>query len=435
MKFHVIFISLCLSITWSLQKNPLKQWKVAVTASAIALPFFLSDIQRPVDAGAIRLQPIVETIRNKLTTSSAVSTNESPYLKLARKKRTDAIKAMEEKGIVKIHTDDIGNQFLMVPWIPNQRLLYKSIPFDTRLWNELCAGALGEISKDVLLHAVDTAKTRRQAKKKSDTSNNTNMTEMAISSENPLQRVKDLCAGFPAVAISSIPQGGAFFLVKKGSIEFFNVFLPSTPSFITSTVPIGLGVMMYWLFRTPAEVLKTQVQTYQYPSVKEAFENAKTSYSNGLAGLWKHYPVVLWLDIPFQIINFILFSYLSDVVLNAGVETSFLSRLFCGVTCGMISAGLTCPLDVCKTRIIARDRAAMTTTSPSTVASNSVLSLENNSGNMAAELVKIFKEEGLGTLFLGLGPRLLYVGLANGIRLSAYGTSRMDLMMRSLDNL
>ena len=39
------------------------------------------------------------------------------------------------------------------------------------------------------------------------------------------------------------------------------------------------------------------------------------------------------------------------------------------------------------------------------------------------------------TLFLGLVPRLLYTGLANGIRLSAYGTSRMDLMIKSLDTL
>ena len=59
----------------------------------------------------------------------------------------------------------------------------------------------------------------------------------------------------------------------------------------------------------------------------------------------------------------------------------------------------------------------------------------SNNRNVLVELVNIYREEGVGTLFLGLRPRLLYTGLANGIRIAAYGTSRMDLMMRSLDDM
>jgi hypothetical protein len=59
----------------------------------------------------------------------------------------------------------------------------------------------------------------------------------------------------------------------------------------------------------------------------------------------------------------------------------------------------------------------------------------NKNSNMIIELIQIAKEEGVGTLFLGFRQRLLYVGLANGIRLAAYGTSRMDLMMKSLDEI
>ena len=39
--------------------------------------------------------------------------------------------------------------------------------------------------------------------------------------------------------------------------------------------------MAYWAFRTPAEVLKTQVQTGQVPNVIEAFETAKISNPKG----------------------------------------------------------------------------------------------------------------------------------------------------------
>lgn len=405
----------------------------------ISIPLYFSFCE---NSNAISLQDVSATISQ---VSSSVSIRklgdismmkESPGLKLARQKRTMAIKALENKGVLKIDTDDIGNQFLYLPWLPNQKILYKSIPINMKLWNELCSGALGELSKDVMLHAVDTIKTRKQSQKAKDNANSTISTSLLQSddSKNPLLKIKDLYAGFPVVLASSLPQGGTFFLVKKGLTELINLNLPTLPKFVSSTIPIGFGVAFYWLFRTPAEVIKTQVQTSQYPNVMLALKDAKTNNPNGFIDLWKYYPVVLGLDIPFQIINFILFSTLTDLVMNAGFEQSILTRLFCGVTCGMIAAGLTCPLDVGKTRIIARDREAMKQRKEIAANNSSAINIEINK-NIFLEIVKIFEEEGFSSLFLGLQQRLLYTGFANGIRLAAYGTSRMDLMLKSFDSL
>ena len=55
--------------------------------------------------------------------------------------------------------------------------------------------------------------------------------------------------------------------------------------------------------------------------------------------------------------------------------------------------------------------------------------------NIFVEFASILRDEGPQSLFLGFQQRLIYVGLANGIRLAAYGTSRMDLMMKSLDSI
>jgi hypothetical protein len=41
------------------------------------------------------------------------------------------------------------------------------------------------------------------------------------------------------VMITSIPQGGMFFLVKKGSIEYLNTNAPDLPNFLASAIPIG----------------------------------------------------------------------------------------------------------------------------------------------------------------------------------------------------
>ena len=54
-----------------------------------------------------------------------------------------------------------------------------------------------------------------------------------------LMDLKNLYAGFPIVLLTSIPQGGMFFLVKKGSIEFLNMNAPSLPIILASAVPIG----------------------------------------------------------------------------------------------------------------------------------------------------------------------------------------------------
>jgi solute carrier family 25 S-adenosylmethionine transporter 26 len=221
-------------------------------------------------------------------------------------------------------------------------------------------------------------------------------------------------------------------------------YYPQLPQIGLSIIPIGFGVICYWLFRTPAEVIKTKVQTKQTENVLLAIQEAKAARPNGISSLWKYYPVMLWLDIPFQIINFVLYGIVSESVKNAGFESNIITRLFCGISCGMTAAGLTCPLDVCKTRIISRDKAEMTSSATAILLDendkDSFLNTNNQSikpknANVLIELVNIFKEEGIGTLFLGIKQRLLYTGLANGIRLSAYGTSRLDLMMRSLDEL
>ena len=491
-----------------------------------------------------KLLALVEVTEDTMAIMSAnqPQSPQSAGWEASRAKRTAAVKDLEKKGIVRVDTDDVGNSFLVAPWMPSRRVPYKSLSVIQRLQNEVCAGAFGEFSKDVLLHAVDTAKTRRQAEKKKAASLTASLGTEGIGegaldgagltlasaaapaasassplSLNSLKALKDLYSGFPVVMLSSIPQGGAFFLVKKGLIELLGMSGLNS-GVLSATLPIGFGTMAYWAFRTPAEVIKTQVQTGQAPNVKEAFETAKISNPKGVYGLWKHYPVMLWLDIPFQIFFFVLYGAVSEAVAGAGYAPSVLTRLFCGVTSGMASAAVTCPIDVCKTRILSRDRqqqelylssvrsgagsgssssgsssGGISSDSGSGSASGGGISSDGGSGsasgggggdsaflsstaseggvamvspsatagagsgsgsgsgsgtdsgtpytpldsnnNVIVELAKIYKEEGVGTLFLGIRQRLLYVGLANGIRLAAYGTSRMDLMMRSLDEI
>eukprot|EP01039_Chlorochromonas_danica_P001971 gene1971-2151_t len=354
------------------------------------------------------------------SSSEGIVRGQSRGWELARQKRTAAVRELAKTGVLRIDTDDRGNQFLSLPWLPDRRLPYKSLSVQQRLLNEVFAGAMGEIAKDALLHWVDTLKTRRQA----------SVEPLFNTTVSVLRGMRDLYAGFPAVATASLAQGGVFFLVKQGWLEAVG------DSPLETVIAISLGVSAYWIFRTPAEVVKTQVQTGQAETVRLAWRD----HGRDLGGLFMAYPVVLWLDIPFQLINFLLYGTMSQALANAGVPVSVWSRLLTGVGCGMTAAALTCPLDVCKTRILARNRARKQVSSPlkqeqEEIEERSKPHIPEASSNVPAELVRLVQEEGPGALLLGLRQRLLYTGLANGIRLAAYGTSRMDLMMRSLDDL
>ena len=357
---------------------------------------------------------------------------------------------------------------LSVPWMPNQKLQYKSLSLEQKLQGEVAAGAIGELAKDVLLHPIDTLKSRKQAAGKEGEDEEKGDGDAFENDErSALQKLKDLYAGFPAVATSSLPQGGVVFLAKKGGIELIKL---ASPSFAASlggqAIPVGLGSIGYWGVRTPAEIVKVKVQLGQSSTVKDAFVDVRAQIrDNGLASLWKFYPALLSLDIPYAIMNFALYGIFNDAVASQGIEANVYTRLITGVACGMIAAGVTTPIDVAKTRIISRAKSSMEDAREGfdRFDEEGVDVLEGMEGveirgeglveeriveedhieiyeketaqNVVEEMWSIVRDEGISSLFIGLKERVLYVGLSNGIRLAAYSTSRMDLMLRSFDTL
>jgi hypothetical protein len=276
--------------------------------------------------------------------------------------------------------------------------------------------------------------------------------------------------------------------VKRILLQTFQSF-PYT-FVLQDIIPPISGTLAYWAVRTPAEVVKIKCQTGQSLN---AFEALQTSLAEGgVAGLWKRYTIMLQLDIPFQISNFILY----DSMVNLGLENAFgsllVGRLVVGTISGMISAAITTPLDVAKTRMVMRSKAQQTSTpvaqyalTPAPVpvdalvkknVSQSILLAAGGSGaglddpesepqitqshsldpaihlpgglktsavapqptsdpgnNALAEIMNIMKEDGLGALFSGVVPRVLQVGISNGIRFAGYGTTRTEIIRRAFE--
>lgn len=366
---------------------------------------------------------------------------QSPGWELARQKRNLAIKKLEDNKVLEVKTDETtGTQTLALPWMPGTQIPYKSLPNNAKLTNEMLAGACGEVLKDCLLYSVDTIKTRRQSQKKTVAG----IEVISEVDEDIISKIKGLYAGFPVVLTTSIFQGGTFFFMKNIVVNLLNQYGSDLPAFVEATVPILFATMGYWVFRTPSEVIKTNIQTGLTSNVEEAIDEIKRD-EDRFNTLYSNYPIVLWLDIPFQVINFVLYGLLGDYMKAMGIEASIVTRLFAGITCGCAGAFITCPLDVSKTRIISRKKEllnqkkrrqseileiaaapAMAFTNDTDIPAEMLeisrrddtdwdpLDEDDDNANVLLELPKILKEEGVGALFLGVQQRLLYTGLANG---------------------
>ena len=253
-----LMIRIC--FLWMLMVIAVEAWNIVHFPFIRELPIFLSSLLSPVCIPNTHPFLIADSQPAIISTSSSSTLNKKSFLatdlpkvkksrpsqwELLRQKRTAAIKDLQQKGFVQIDTDnDLGKQFLSFPWIPDQKIPYKQLSPKQRLINEVSAGAIGEITKDSLLHWVDTLKTLKQAEKKKQidlvpptpepmnttyiapsdvaaTFGSESQTSLLPSKLMPTHffsqfNLKSLYAGFPIVALASIPQGGSFFLVKKG---------------------------------------------------------------------------------------------------------------------------------------------------------------------------------------------------------------------------
>ena len=100
-----------------------------------------------------------------------------------------------------------------------------------------------------------------------------------------------------------------------------------------------------------------------------------------------------------------------QVSLFKGAETLPFEAAICGSIAGGIAAAITTPLDVIKTRTMLSD---------------------HQSGNSISGLIyqfkRILKHEGVGKLFSGLGPRVIWISAGGFLFLGAYEKTKSMLL-------
>lgn len=330
----------------------------------------------------------------------------------------------------------------------------------------MLAGGIGGTTGDMLMHSLDTVKTRQQGDPhlppKYTSMGNTYYT---IFRQEGIR--KGLYGGVkPAFA-------GSF----AGTVCFFGAYEWSKRTMIDNGVAPSLAYFSAGLFAdlaaapayVPSEVLKTRLQLqgrYNNPyfnsgyNYRSTIDAARTIVrTEGFSALFHGYKATLWRDLPFSALQFAFYEeergwakrYMDSN--NIGLPLEIATAASAGGMAGVI----TTPLDVVKTRIQTQhnDTSSVSTHSPKsavspassskhTTSSKSSKSLPTHSrpistsspsttlkahgaatldtSSVVTGLKILYKTEGIAGWFRGVGPRFVWTSVQSGTMLVLYQT-------------
>ncbi|KAF0430339.1 mitochondrial carrier [Gigaspora margarita] len=265
----------------------------------------------------------------------------------------------------------------------------KKTSYNINFAQALVAGGIAGTSVDVILYPLDTIKTRLQSKSGFYSSGG----------------FRGIYSGLPSVIIGSAPGASAFFVTYEYFKKTLGDLIPDPKySSLVHMTAASSGEVVACLIRTPTEVIKSRMQVKQYSSVPKAVK--MIFQQEGFFGFYQGFTSLVFREVPFSCIQFPLYEYFKSLAANY-THRKYIEpweAAICGSFAGGITAGVTTPLDVIKTRLML-----------STKGQN----IHNYSG-ITNTFYRILTQEGIKALFSGIGPRVLWISIGGYIFLGAY---------------
>lgn len=178
----------------------------------------------------------------------------------------------------------------------------------------------------------------------------------------------------------------------------------------------------------PIEVIKQRMQVHQYRGT--LLGAARQLYAGeGLLGFYRGFQATIQREIPFACLQYPLYESLKGWWRGRRGEVKPWQAALCGSVAGGITAVLTTPLDVIKTRIIlAPQRSSHVAGAAAAAAANKTANwLISSSASPWRALGQLWREGGLARLFAGMGPRTLWISLGGFIFFGAYEKAKRIL--------
>lgn len=263
----------------------------------------------------------------------------------------------------------------------------------------LLAGGIAGTSVDVALFPLDTIKTRLQS-------------EAGFRASGGF---RGIYSGLGPAAFGSAPSAALFFCTYESVKKVLGVHLPDHYQTAVHMVAAASGEVVSCGIRVPVELVKQRRQAQLFQSSIKAFQVILKN--EGFKGLFRGYFSTLGREIPFSLIQFPLWELLKGWwSKRQGHYVDSWQASLCGGFAGGVSAALTTPLDVAKTRIMLADHRDK---------------LAKGSINSAIRVV--YDQRGLQGLFTGIIPRTLWISVGGGIFLGVYEKAKVFLHSFSQD--
>ncbi|KAL1869220.1 hypothetical protein Plec18167_007886 [Paecilomyces lecythidis] len=225
--------------------------------------------------------------------------------------------------------------------------------------HSMLAGGIGGTTGDMLMHTLDTVKTRQQG----DPNFPPKYASMSSSFRTILREegVRGLYSGVTPAFFGSFPGTLIFFGVYEFSKRhMLDAGINPSVTYLTGGFLADLAASIIYV---PSEVLKTRLQLqgrynnpyfrsgYNYRSTRDALRTIVRQ--EGFSALFYGYKATIFRDLPFSALQFAFYEQERKLAqdwsgtkdLNLGLE------ILTATTAGGMAGVITCPMDVVKTRI------------------------------------------------------------------------------------
>jgi hypothetical protein len=314
------------------------------------------------------------------------------------------------------------------------------------------AGALSGLVADGVVHPIDTIRARLQVQRSRhvDPGHYRTATQ-AFWSILRLEGPGSLYRGFGAVACGTVPGHALYFagyetckdtLLPKGCDQPHDKVY-EVASHLTSGFVADIFGSLVW---TPMDVVKQRLQVFRAsaashsgsaPQATNSYPNSATVFASilreeGPFGLYKGFMAGLMTYGPYVSLYFAmyeqwkivfsqsqsLFGHVNpfyDYAKGDAMKLPSYMYLSGAALSGAISAAVTCPLDVVKTRI-----QTQRSPSQSPLTSTTTITTTSPYRGVGNAIRSIIREEGLGALFSGVKPRSLWMASGTALTMVTY---------------
>lgn len=300
---------------------------------------------------------------------------------------------------------------------PKVYALFKNLSVLEKALIGAAAGGIAGAFTYVSLHPLDTIKTKLQTKGAEEMYNGT---FDAIVKTFQNKGILGFYRGVSAVIVGSTASSAVYF----GTCEFGKSILSKIPQYPAVLIPPTAGAMgniMSSAIMVPKELITQRMQAGAKGRSWEVL--LRILKKDGILGLYAGYSATLLRNLPAGVLSYSSFEYLKAAVLRKTnqVHLEPYQSVFCGALAGAISASLTTPLDVVKTRLMTQAHGE---------ALNKVAAAMYS--GVSATVKQILKEEGWKGFTRGMGPRVVHSACFSALGYFAFETARLTILHQYL---